>query len=160
MIYLKHIFIFIIVLLFQSIFPIINFQSFKITPDFLLIVLTFYSLRNNRFYCVIIGFLIGSLQDFLSQIDLIGAFAFVKSLAGFILGSLKEYLSFLSKKLILLFVFLIYLIHFSIFYFIRFNNVVFDLFLFSEIILINSLINFSFFIFLDKILFNSQSIEE
>ena len=160
MIYVIHSFVFAIVLLFQSIFPVINFQSFKITPDFLLIILTFYSLRNNRFYCVIIGFLIGSLQDFLSQIDLIGAFAFIKSFAGFILGSLNEYLSFLSRKLIFGFIFLIYVIHFSIFYFFRFNNVIIDLFLLSKIILINSVINFLIFILVDKILFNSLLIKE
>ena len=149
-----------LVILFQSIFPVITYGTFEITPDFLLIFFTLYSLRNERIYCVIFGFIIGFFQDLISQIDLIGAFAFVKSLSGFMLSSLKKYLTFFSRKIVLMSIFCIYIIHFSIFYFLRFNDVIFDLFLFIKIIVVNSFINIVILILIDKILFDSKLIHK
>ena len=140
----------------QSIFPIIQFNFFNFSPDFLLILLTFYAFKNNRFHCILFGFTIGFFQDFLSQINLLGALAFSKSISGFMLGSLRKYLSFFSRKVILALISIVYLSHFSIFYFIRFNDIVFDLFLFLKIIGINYSINILIFLLLNKILFDSQ----
>ena len=158
--YIMNIFFLGLVILLQSIFPVIYFQSFKISPNFLLILLTFYALKNNRFYCIVFGFTIGILQDFLSQISLLGALAFVNSISGFMLGSLRQYLSFFSNKIILVFISIIYLFHFSIFYVIRFNDLVFDLFLFIKIIGINYIINISMFCLLNKILFDFQFLKK
>ena len=152
-----NIFILIIVVVFQSIFPVITYGNYKIAPDFLLILLTFYSLKSNRFFSIICGFILGILQDFLSQIELIGAFAFVKSLSGYFVGSLNKYMNFFSKRIILLFIFIIYVIHFFIFYFFKFNNIIFDLYLLFKIIVINSLINLSIYILLDKVLYDKKS---
>ena len=58
-----NIIILFIVFFFQSIFPAIYFLSFKIYPDFLLIILLYFSSNNSRFTSVLIGFCIGFIQD-------------------------------------------------------------------------------------------------
>ena len=149
------------VLLLQSIFPVLYIKSLTVSPDLLLLLLTFYALRsNNRFFSVLAGFFIGLIQDFLSQIELIGIFAFIKSISGFSLGSLNNYNGFFSRKIIIVLIFAIYCIHFLLFYLIRFNSVSFNIILFIKIVLLNSLINIILFILLDRILFNSKSIIE
>ena len=160
MIYLHYIILIGLVMLFQSVFPVIYLQSYKISPDFLLIFLTFYALRNNRFLCVFSGFFIGFLQDFLSNVDLIGAFSFIKTIIGFMLGSIRPYLNFFSKKIIILIISIVYIIHFTIFYLLRFNNSVFDILLIVKIICINYLINILMFILLNKILFDSEFLKK
>ena len=58
-----NIIILLIAFFFQSIFPAIYFLSFKIYPDFLLIILLYFSSNNSRFATILIGFCIGFIQD-------------------------------------------------------------------------------------------------
>ena len=160
MIYIQYIILIGFVMLFQSVFPVIYLQSYRISPDFLLIFLTFYALRNNRFTSVFIGFFIGFLQDFLSNVDLIGAFSFIKTIIGFMVASIRPYLNFFSKKIILSIISVVYIINFTIFYLLRFNNSVFDILLITKIICINFLINILMFILLNKIFFDSEFIKK
>jgi len=139
-----------IVFFFQSIFPAIYFLSFKIYPDFLLIILLYFSSNNSRFASILIGFCIGFIQDLISEVELIGIYSFIKSLIGYLFGSLKKYDGFYSKKILNIFIFIIFIIHFSIYYFVKFNNI-FDFAIFLQLVFINSLINMFIYLILHEI---------
>ena len=157
MIMIYNFIIFFAVLLVQFFFPSIDLYSFKIVPDFLLILLTLYSFQNDRLYCVIIGFFMGLFQDLVSQMDLIGVLALSKSVSGFLLGTLRKYLSFFTKKIVYLNIIFIYGIHSSIYSFFRYNDLIIDIFLIFKIVIINSLISFLIYILIDNILYNKKS---
>tara|TARA_B100001115_G_C15842738_1_gene423103 strand:+ start:1184 stop:1657 length:474 start_codon:yes stop_codon:yes gene_type:complete len=145
-----NILILLIVFFFQSIFPAIYFQSFKIYPDFPLILLLYFSFKNSRFMSILIGFCIGLFQDITSEVELIGIYSFIKSLTGYLFGTLKKYYGFYSKTILNIIVFIIFVIHFSIYYFVKFNNI-FDFVIFLELVCINSLINMFLYIILNEI---------
>ena len=145
-----NIIILFIVFFFQSIFPAIYFLSFKIYPDFLLIILLYFSLNNSRFATILIGFCIGFIQDLISEVELIGIYSFIKSLIGYLFGSLKKYDGFYSKKILNIFIFIIFVIHFSIYYFVKFNNI-FDFAIFIQLVFINSIINMFIYLILNEI---------
>ncbi|MAV58801.1 MAG: rod shape-determining protein MreD [Candidatus Marinimicrobia bacterium] len=145
-----NIIILLIVFFFQSIFPAIYFQSFKIYPDFLLIILLYFSFNNTRLASISIGFCIGFIQDLISEVELIGIYSFIKSLIGYLFGSLKKYDGFYSKKILNIFIFIIFTIHFSIYYFVKFNNI-FDIIIFLKLVCINSIINMLLYFILHKI---------
>ena len=145
-----NIIILFIVFFFQSIFPAIYFLSFKIYPDFLLIILLYFSLNNSRFATILIGFCIGFIQDLISEVELIGIYSFIKSLIGYLFGSLKKYDGFYSKKILNIFIFIIFIIHFSIYYFVKFNNI-FDFAIFIQLVFINSIINMFIYLILNEI---------
>ena len=142
--------ILLIVFFFQSIFPAIYFLSFKIYPDFLLIILLYFSSNNSRFATILIGFCIGFIQDLISEVELIGIYSFIKSLIGYLFGSLKKYDGFYSKKILNIFIFIIFIIHFSIYYFVKFNNI-FDFAIFIQLVFINSIINMFIYLILNEI---------
>ena len=145
-----NIIILFIVFFFQSIFPAIYFLSFKIYPDFLLIILLYFSSNNSRFASILIGFCIGFIQDLISEVELIGIYSFIKSLIGYLFGSLKKYDGFYSKKILNIFIFIIFVIHFSIYYIVKFNNI-FDFAIFLQLVFINSLINMFIYLILHEI---------
>jgi rod shape-determining protein MreD len=145
-----NIIILLIAFFFQSIFPAIYFLSFKIYPDFLLIILLYFSSNNSRFATILIGFCIGFIQDLISEVELIGIYSFIKSLIGYLFGSLKKYDGFYSKKILNIFIFIIFIIHFSIYYFVKFNNI-FDFAIFIQLVFINSIINMFIYLILNEI---------
>ena len=100
------------ILLLQLYTPKIYLGETIVSPDFLLIYLTYLSMLYSRFSLIIFGFLLGITQDFIAQANLIGLFAFTKSIVGFILGSLKKYEKIWKKNIKILFLFLTYQFHF------------------------------------------------
>ena len=77
-------------------------------PAFILIIfLTYIGFYYGRFYVIILGFLIGISQDFITQVELMGAMAFTKSAIGFGLGTLALYRNIWSGNIRMLFIFLL-----------------------------------------------------
>ena len=110
--------------------------------DILIIFLTYIGFYYGRFYTIILGFLFGIIQDLITQIDLLGAMALTKSAIGFGLGTLILYRNIWSAKSRILFVFLMYFLHFMIFYFIKFNGVSIPKSISIQVIVIHSLLSF------------------
>ena len=137
----------------QIFIPAFSFHDLVIVPDILIIFLTYIGFYNERFYVIILGFLFGITQDFIIQIELLGAMAFTKSVIGFGLGTLALYRSIWSKHFRMLFILFMYILHFFIYYFIRFNGVPISISVYMEVILIHSLLSLSILFIIDKTFF-------
>jgi len=143
------------VILLQILFPSIYYKNFKISPDFMLLLLTYLAFRMDRFYCVIIGFFIGILQDTISQIELFGIYAFIKSCMGFALGSLRGIVNTWPKSFIFILIVTIYLLHFTFYFFIKLNGTSTSILIGGNLVLMHTIINIVFIFLLDKIIFQS-----
>jgi cell shape-determining protein MreD len=144
------------IIIFQIFIPSITLYELVIVPDVLIIFLSYIGFYYGRFYTIMMGFLLGISQDLMTQIDLMGAMAFTKSALGFCLGTLNLYINIWSGEFRLLFIFFMYLMHFFIFYFIKFNGVSISLLVFFKIIIINSILSFTLLYIIDKILFENS----
>jgi len=149
-----------LVLFIQILIPAITFFSLRVVPDILIIFICYIGFYYGRFYAIISGFILGFSQDLITQLELMGAMVFTKSILGFGLGSLNLYNNIWSRGFKLFFIFIIYNLHFFIFYFIKFNGLKIDSLIVVKIIIINSLISFLILIVIDKILFNSLLIKK
>ena len=96
----------IVVMCIQIFIPAFNFYNLVIVPDILIIFLTYIGFYHGRFYVIILGFFIGISQDFITQVELMGAMAFTKSAIGFGLGTLALYRNIWSGNIMMLFIFL------------------------------------------------------
>ena len=146
----------IVVMGIQMFIPAFNFYKLVIIPDVLIIFLTYIGFYYGRFYVIILGFLLGISQDFITQVELMGAMAFTKSAVGFGLGTLVLYRNVWSGNVRMLFIFLMYNLHFLIYYFIKFNGVPISLAVNFQAILIHSLLSIVILIVIDKSFFNSK----
>ena len=140
----------VVVLVVQIFIPGFNFKNFNITADILIIFLTYMGFYYGRFYTIIIGFIFGITQDLITQIDLLGAMALTKSAICFGLGTLELYRNIWSVKSRMLFILLMYSLHFLIFYFIKFNGVSIPISISIQIIVINSLISYFVLFIIEK----------
>ena len=140
----------VVVLVVQIFIPGFNFDNFNIIADILIIFLTYMGFYYGRFYTIIIGFIFGITQDLITQIDLLGAMALTKSAICFGLGTLELYRNIWSVKSRMLFILLMYFLHFLIFYFIKFNGVSIPLSISIQIIVINSLISYFVLFIIEK----------
>jgi len=145
-----------VVMCIQIFIPAFNFYKLVIVPDILIIFLTYMGFYYGRFYVVILGFLFGLSQDFITQVELMGAMAFAKSAVGFGLGTLVLYQNVWSAKSRISFIFMMYILHFFIYYCIKFNGVPISAYIQTQIILINSLLSFSILFVIDKSFFNNS----
>ena len=133
----------IIVMCIQIFIPAFNFYNLVIVPDILIIFLTYIGFYYGRFYVIILGFFMGISQDFITQVELMGAMAFTKSAIGFGLGTLALYRNVWSGNIRMLFIFLLYNLHFLIYYFIKFSGVPISSSIYIQIVLIHSLVSFA-----------------
>ena len=140
----------IVIMVVQIFIPAFSFHKLEIVPDILIIFLTYIGFYHERFYVIILGFLLGLTQDFITQVDLLGAMAFTKSIIGFGLGTLALYRSIWSRNLRIFFIFLMYIIHFFIYYSIKFSGVPISYSMYMQVILIHSLLSFSILFIIDK----------
>jgi len=97
-----------------------------------------------------LGFIFGITQDFITQVELLGAMAFTKSALGFGLGTLTLYRNIWPEHIRLLFIFLMYLLHFFIYFFIKFNGVHISIPVYMQVIAIHSLLSFTILFIIDK----------
>lgn len=146
----------IIVMCIQIFIPAFNFYNLVIVPDILIIFLTYIGFYYGRFYVIILGFFIGISQDFITQVELMGAMAFTKSAIGFGLGTLALYRNIWSGNIRMFFIFLLYNLHFLIYYFIKFSGVPISSSIYIQVVLIHSLVSFAILFVIDKSFFNNE----
>ena len=146
----------IIVMCIQIFIPAFNFYNLVIVPDILIIFLTYIGFYYGRFYVIILGFFIGISQDFITQVELMGAMAFTKSAIGFGLGTLALYRNVWSGNIRMFFIFLLYNLHFLIYYFIKFSGVPISSSIYIQVVLIHSLVSFAILFVIDKSFFNNK----
>ena len=142
------------VLIVQLYIPAFSLNNVDIIADILIIFLTYMGFYYGRFYTIILGFIFGVTQDLITQIDLLGAMAFTKSAIGFGLGTLVLYRNIWSAKSKMLFIFLMYFLHFVIFYFIKFNGVSISISISMQVIIMHSLISCLILFVIDKSFFS------
>ena len=147
---IQVIFFAIIVLVLQIFIPVININGLEITPDILIIFLAYIGYYYGRMETIIMGFLLGLIQDFVTQYELIGIMAFVKSLIGYGLGTMALYRSIWHRNIRILFIFIIYLLHFYIYYYIKLNGIAISNLLFLKIIFIHTILCISILLIFDK----------
>ena len=147
---IQVIFFAIIVLVLQIFIPVINIKGLEMTPDILIIFLAYIGYYYGRMEAIIMGFLLGLIQDFVTQYELIGIMAFVKSLIGYGLGTMALYRSIWHRNFRILFIFIMYLLHFYIFYYIKLNGTTLPNVIFLQIILIHTILCFSILFIFDK----------
>ena len=140
----------IIVLILQIFIPIININGLEMTPDILIIFLTYFGYYYGRYETIIMGFLLGIIQDFATQFELIGIMTFIKSLIGYALGTISLYRSIWGRNFRIFYIFIIYLLHFYIYYYIKLNGTTVSNLLFLKIILIQTLLCFTILLIFDK----------
>ena len=146
----------IFVMCIQIFIPAFNFYNLVIVPDILIIFLTYIGFYYGRFYVIILGFFIGISQDFITQVELLGAMAFTKSAIGFGLGTLALYRNVWSGNIRMFFIFLLYNLHFLIYYFIKFSGVPISSSIYIQVVLIHSLVSFAILFVIDKSFFNNE----
>jgi len=140
----------------QIFIPAFNFYNLVIVPDILIIFLTYIGFYYGRFYVIILGFFIGISQDFITQVELMGAMAFTKSAIGFGLGTLALYRNVWSGNIRMFFIFLLYNLHFLIYYFIKFSGVPISSSIYIQVALIHSLVSFAILFVIDKSFFDNE----
>ena len=146
----------IIVMWIQIFIPAFNFYNLVIVPDILIIFLTYIGFYYGRFYVIILGFFMGISQDFITQVELMGAMAFTKSAIGFGLGTLALYRNVWSGNIRMFFIFLLYNLHFLIYYFIKFSGVPISSSIYIQVVLIHSFVSFAILFVIDKSFFNNE----
>ena len=139
-----------ITLILQIFIPVININGLDLTPDILIIFLAYIGYYYGRVETIILGFILGLIQDFVTQSELIGVMAFVKSLIGYGLGTMALYRSIWHRNFRILFIFSIYFLHFFIYHYIKLNGTSVSNLLFLKVILINTVICLSILLIIDK----------
>ena len=82
--YILPVIYFFIVLLFQT--TLVNLVSINyVVPDLILILLVYYSIKNNQIYGMFLGFIFGFLFDIITG-SLLGSSVISKTIAGFTAG--------------------------------------------------------------------------
>ncbi len=104
-------------------------------------------LSYNHICCILMGIgwlrkLIRRLGYNITQVELLGVMAFAKSILGYGLGTMALYQSIWSKNFRMFFIFIIYILHFFIYYFIKFNGEPVSNILIIQIIFIHSILCF------------------
>ena len=145
----------IIVMCIQIFIPAFNFYNLVIVPDILIIFLTYIGFYYGRFYVIILGFFMGISQDFITQVELMGTMAFTKSAIGFGLGTLVLYRNVWAGSMRMFFIFLLYNLHFLIYYFIKFSGVPISSSIYIQVVLIHSLVSFAILFVIDKSFFSN-----
>ena len=113
--FLRQIYLLLFLIIAQLYIPSYVFTSdIMLFPDIILIYLVYLSCLYERYQVIIIGFILGLLQDFISQSNLIGLFAFSKTIAGFMLGLLSKYDRVWNKKIKLGYLFFTFQIHYTL----------------------------------------------
>lgn len=155
-IYKSGIFVWVFIIFVQIFTPSFNYKSVHIQPDLILVLITFISLRFSGDFAIFFGFLNGLLQDFTTQSSLIGILALSKSLNAYSLHFIQKYSTIWKRELKIFFIFLSYIIHNFIYYYLHLGGEIpfFSIGVFT--ILIQSLISISIFLVFEKIFFKSE----
>ena len=145
----------ILVLVLQTYIPGFSIRGEKIVPDLLLIYMVYSGFLYGRLPCIFIGFSFGLVQDFASHYEIIGAMAFTKSLTGFGLGSLALYRNVWPPVIRAFTIVAIFLLHFLLYFFIKFNGTPASVFILLQLATLHSLVGFIILWILDKAIIRS-----
>jgi hypothetical protein len=142
----------IILVIVQSYFPLIAVSNnLFLSIDFLLLYLTFLSLKSDRLYIIIfLAFTIGIFQDFVIQNGTIGLYSFIKVLSVYLINYIKHINNLWSSFFKGCFLLSIYFLHYLSYHYIlaiNFSSIMI-LFIFFE-----SLFNILLFFAFNKIFF-------
>ena len=161
MVYYKQIGTILAILLVQMYSPIIYLkEGVYFVPDFLLIYMTYLSVVHKSYIIIVSGFLLGLFQDITTQVNLLGVFAFSKSLSGYLLTYYSDYNKIWNKSLKIIFLLAVYFFHFSLSSYLMFDRAVTPLSyiflssLMQSSILVIVLLVINKFILIDKKIFN------
>ena len=138
------------IIIVQIFIPVINIDGLIIIPDILIVFLVYIGYYYGRFEAIIVGFSLGIIQDLVTQFELIGVMSFIKSLIGYCLGTMMLYYSIWSKEFRMLYIFIIFLLHFYLYQFIKLNDISVSSFLFIKIVFIQTILSFTIFLIMDK----------
>ena len=144
----------VVVLSVQIFIPAFSFNDLDIVADILIIFLTYIGFYYGRFYAIILGFIFGITQDLITQIELLGTMALTKSVIGFGLGTLALYRNIWSIKSRMLFIFLMYFLHFLIYYFLKFNGISIPFSISIQLIIMHSLLSYLILFIIEKSFFS------
>ena len=87
----------------QYIAPLLEIGQVK--PDFILILLIFFSARYGRMAGIALGFAAGLFQDLTGSLAVLGASALVKSCVGFVVGTLNGNLTVWTNRVVNLYIY-------------------------------------------------------
>ena len=145
----------ILVLVAQIYFPVIKIEEIQIQPDIILLYITVIAILFGRLPAIVIGFILGLIQDFSTQAQLLGVLSLSKSIAAYLLGSIYNYKTIWSRGVQYGVVFISYIIHFFI-YFYLFSRTIFDLYYLLIFILLHSIIVFLLLLLCEKLVFKNK----
>ena len=80
-------------------------QIGDIRPDFILLLLVYFSARYGRMSGIVVGFTVGLLQDVTGSYSVLGATAMSKALVGYTAGTLNGSLSIWTSRVVNLYVY-------------------------------------------------------
>tara|TARA_B100000959_G_C14924453_1_gene600945 strand:+ start:591 stop:1082 length:492 start_codon:yes stop_codon:yes gene_type:complete len=111
------------ILIIQAFIPKIylGFELYAM-PDIILIYIVYLSFVYKRYYVIALGFILGLFQDIISQSNLVGLFAFNKTIASYILGSIGLYDKIWNNQIKTFFIFCAFFIHFFIVYYMMYDR--------------------------------------
>ena len=153
--YLFHLVVFFIILFVQVYFPIINIGKIKVQPDIILLYITIISILYGRFPGIVLGFILGLFQDFITQVELLGVFSLSKPIAAYFIGSIFNHKTIWPKKIQHSIILASYVTHFFI-YFYLFSRTIFDLYYLSIFIFVHSLIVFVLFLLFNNLVYKNK----
>ena len=139
-------FIGLIVLFVQANLPsVILYGNNNINLDLVLIFLTALVFLKKSYKIIFIAFIYGLIQDIIMSVDQLGLFSFIKSFTVFLLLNIRQYDTIWNKKMKLVYLLSIYLIHFILYYSIIYNEFYFIILSVSFFQAISTFILFVFF---------------
>jgi len=142
--------IFVLAVIAQRLIPGIQLGGFNFKPDMFLIFLTYLAIHYNRFTGILAGFGFGLIQDFTPQVSLLGIYSFVKSISGYTIGTFHYYRTVWTAPIKLAVLFLCYIIHFLIYYYVTLNGSFFPFISMMLVVIAHSAINLLVVIILDR----------
>jgi rod shape-determining protein MreD len=153
--YFKIVVAALLTLLIQIYFPVVYIGEVSFSPDLVLILITYLSILYGRLNTIIMGFILGLLQDLTSHVNLIGLYALTKSVSGYLLGTIFLFESIWSVQVKRLVIFGSYFIHFLIyFYFVTNDSIsIGQLILLS---LLQSIVSYLIFELVNKFIFRKR----
>ena len=146
----------IFIIIFQAYSPkIVLYDNINVSLDVFLIFLTFLVLLNQTMYIIFLAFFLGLFQDFIVHHETMGLFSFIKSLSIYYLDKVKKNNNLWERYIKSAYIFLIYFVHFIVYYSVIAYNVNVFIFIVS---FLHAVLTFILFIIIEKILFNSKLI--
>ena len=153
--YLIHLGIVAAVIFVQIYFPIINIKEIQIQADIILLYITVISILYGRFVGILIGFITGLLQDFSTQVELLGVFSLSKPIAAYSIGSIYYYKTIWSKKIQYFVIASSYAIHFFIYFYLS-SRTIFDLYNSLLFIVLHSVIVITLFLLFNNLVYKNK----